>query len=383
MKKINSLPTIRCQDCHQIYPDWGLPYICGHCGGIYDYESPPIYDPKEIVDQQGMWKYRHTFGLPQDMQAITLGEGQTPLIQTVLNRRKIGLKLEFLNPTGSYKDRGSAVLISHMLARNIREAVEDSSGNAGASFAAYAAKAGIKASVYIPESASGPKRKQIESYGAKLIPIPGERENAARAVRMAATKGISYASHAFLPFGLTGIATIAYEIVEQLKETPGTVIAPVGHGGLLLGVIRGFQAMYNARIINQTPLFIGVQAGACDPLVKCFTGKRDRISENIPIETIAEGVKVIHPVRGKAILELLEKHHGDLLAIQEEDILKDQKELARLGFFVEPTSALVWSAIKKRLGETPEPIVTILTGSGLKYSSYEEQGEREMPDLKK
>lgn len=363
------MPIVRCQDCHQIYPDSGLPYICTHCGGNYDYDAPPFYDPAKIADQQGMWKYRHAFGLPLDVKAITLGEGDTPLIQTKINGQAIHLKMEFLNPTGSYKDRGSTVLVSQMLARNIVEAVEDSSGNAGASFAAYAARAGIKASVYIPESASGPKRKQIESYGAKLVSVPGAREKAASAVKLAVAKGLSYASHAYLPFGLMGIATIAYELVEQLKGMPGTVIAPVGHGGLLLGIVRGFQAMDFAGCIKEMPYFIGVQAEACDPLVRRFNGQGDPSSGINPVTTIAEGVKVINPVRGRSLLELLGNRRGEFLAIKEEEIIEGYRELAHLGFFVEPTSALVWSAVKKKIGQVPEPIVAILTGSGLKYSS--------------
>ncbi len=123
-----------------------------------------------------------------------------------------------------------------------KSAVEDSSGNAGASFAAYAARGGIKARVFIPESASGPKRRQIETYGAELIPVSGPRSAAAEAVEREAQAGEVYASHAYLPFGMAGIATIAYEIFEQLGRAPGTVIAPAGHASLVLGYSARFQS---------------------------------------------------------------------------------------------------------------------------------------------
>ena len=172
---------------------------------------------------------------------LSLGEGNTPLISATAFGRDVYFKCEYANPSGSFKDRGSATLSPSCYSRGVSEAIEDSSGNAGASFAAYAARAGIKARVYVPEDASGPKRKQIEFYGAELVAVPGPRSNAAEAARRAAEGGMVYASHAYLPFNLPGYATCAYEIVEQLGQAPGAVILPAGQGGLLLGMGRGFQ----------------------------------------------------------------------------------------------------------------------------------------------
>jgi len=219
----------------------------------------------------GYWRYRHAFGLPPAASFVSLGEGNTPLLWDDFSGRMLGLKLESLNPSGSYKDRGSAVLLSFLKSRGVTAAVEDSSGNAGASFAAYAARAQVTGRVYVPESASGPKRQQIEMYGAELMRIPGPRSEAARAVMAEVEQGVPYASHAYLPFGLAGIATIAYEIYEQMGRTvPGTIIAPVGHGGLLLGIVRGFQTLEAAGLIKSQPYYVGVQAAACDPVVRAF-----------------------------------------------------------------------------------------------------------------
>jgi threonine synthase len=211
----------------------------------------------------GIWRYRHTFGLPEAAPQISLGEGSTALVWTEAFGRQVAFKCEFQNPSGSFKDRGSATLVSFLCSRGVHEAVEDSSGNAGASFAAYAARAGIKARVYVPESASGPKRRQIEAYGAQVVAVPGPRSNAAEAVRQAADAGTAYASHAYLPYNLPGYATAAYEIFEQLGEAPGTVIVPAGQGGFLLGMARGFAAMRNAGLFQEMPLLVGVQASLC------------------------------------------------------------------------------------------------------------------------
>ncbi len=135
-------------------------------------------------------------------------------------------------------------LTAWLQARKITEAVEDSSGNAGASFAAYAARAGINARIFVPESAGGPKLQQIEAYGAELVTVPGSRSNASMQAIKAAGEGQAYASHAYLPFNLPGYATTSYEIFEQLgNQMPGAVILPAGQGGLLLGMARGFESL--------------------------------------------------------------------------------------------------------------------------------------------
>jgi threonine synthase len=279
-----------------------------------------------------------------------------------------GLKLESLNPSGSYKDRGTAVLISQLLARGIRQAVEDSSGNAGASFAAYAARAGLKGKVFVPEAASGPKRTQIEQYGAELVRVPGPRSAAAAAVLQDVAKGATYASHAYMPFGLAGIATIAYEIWETLNGAPGTIIAPVGHGGLLSGIQRGFAALKNAGKVPRIPYWVGVQAAACAPCWEAYRHK-DISAVDFAREdaTVAEGVRVRKPVRASAILKEIFSTGGEVLAIDEQEILPAYHELAGRGFYVEPTSALVLCALRKLGVHLPKPVVMVISGSGLKY----------------
>lgn len=374
------MPQVRCTHCSAPYPQEGFPHLCPNCSGIFDFDGPPVFDPKRVDDRlPGMWRYLHAFDLPASAPVVSLGEGGTPLIPVSYENHPVWLKLESLNPTGSYKDRGSAVLLSQAFARGVREAVEDSSGNAGASFAAYAARVGIHARVYVPESASGPKRNQIEAYGAELRPIPGPRSAAAEAVLQDVQRGAAYGSHAYLPFGLAGIATIAYEILAQLGRAPGTVIAPVGHGGLLLGLMRGFAALQQAGLIDTLPYYVGVQAQACAPM---WLGYKEGLQAMPSAEegpTVAEGVRVRRPVRAEAILRELQPnhayhgHHGQIMAIPEAEILPAYRQMARLGIHVEPTSALVWAALKTLAAQKtlernfPEPITLILSGSGLKY----------------
>lgn len=365
-----TLALIACTNCSLPYPETAVPYHCPRCGGLFDFSEWPAYQASQAGrDLPGIWRYRANFGLPDTVQPVSLGEGNTPLVWAEFEGREVGFKLEAQNPSGSYKDRGSATLLGFLLSRGVTSAVEDSSGNAGASFAAYAARAGVNARVYIPDSASGPKRSQIQAYGAELVRIMGPRSNAAEAVRKAADEGAVYASHAYLPFGLPGYATIAYELFEQAGQSPGTVVAPVGQGNLLYAIGRGFGAMKKAGIISEIPVLVGVQARACAPLWAVFhygTAGLGWVTEG---ETLAEGVRVKHPLRGDALMRLLEQSKGSILAVDEEQILPGRDKLARLGFYVEPTSALVWDAMLQLAGNVPQPEVYILTGSGLKTNN--------------
>jgi threonine synthase len=225
--------TIACTNCRRPYPVQGAPHRCPQCGGLLDV-APWEFDLAQVdTSQPGLWRYRHTFTAIDPHQApVTLGEGLTPLLWAEAFGRQVAFKAEHLNPTGSFKDRGSALIATFLQGRGILQAVEDSSGNAGASFAAYAARAGMQAHIYVPEAASGPKRGQIENYGAHIHPIPGTRADVTSALerdlRPPGSNPVAYASHAALPVNLPGYATAAYEIYEQLGSAPGAVLCPVG-----------------------------------------------------------------------------------------------------------------------------------------------------------
>ncbi len=356
---------VACLNCGRPYPESGAPFVCPQCGGLYDYIEPFALADVEDKTLPGIW--RHAAALGFTCVPLSLGEGQTPLLSAKAFERQVFFKCEFENPTGSFKDRGSATLVSFLVARGVKEALEDSSGNAGASFAAYAARAGFSALVYVPETASGPKRQQIEQYGAQMISVPGPRSNAAQAARAAAEAGEVYASHAYLPFNLPGYATCALELVGQLGRAPRAVIVPAGQGGLLLGMARGFDALQRAGKIPSKPIVIGVQAAACAPLVALFDMGMMGLSFVTEGATLAEGVRVRSPLRARAVIDAVQDSGGRMLAIDESDILPGRDALARLGFYVEPTSAIVWRAMEQTLPSLPDPVVAILTGSGFKY----------------
>ena len=364
--------NITCTNCGRPYPEKGTPYKCPKCGGLYDWKSFPDFDPAQVDQSQpGLWRYRHAFGaIPLSLPPVTLGEGLTPLLWAEAFGRQVAFKCEFLNPTGSFKDRGMTVLVSFLKSRGVTSAMEDSSGNAGASFAAYAARGGLEGEVFVPATASGSKLQQIQFYGAKLNPVEGKRSDVSRALESKVSglsAGFSYASHAWMPHNLPGYATAAYEIYEQIGGVPGAVFCPVGQGGLFLGIYRGFLALQQAGLIRSIPTMIGVQPRACAPLWVLSTVGYSAYGLVTEGQTIAEGIRIRSPLRAAALLQMVDAGHGEFVPVDEDDILPGRDQLAKRGLYVEPTSAIVWNVLEQKLASLPDPVVAVLTGSGFKY----------------
>lgn len=353
-----------CADCDYEYPAEGLPHLCPNCGGIFTL-ADLTYNPNETLPLPGIWAYQHLMGISQN-PICYLGEGQTALVKRDQNEGHFFAKLESLNPSGSFKDRNSAIVTSFLKARGIQQVVEDSSGNAGASLALYSTGFGIESQIFIPAGTTGPKINQIIVSGAKVQPVSGPREKAHQAALAELKKGDSvYASHALLPFGLASYATIAFEIYEQLGELPGSVYCPIGHGSLFLGILLGFKAICRHLGLESRPRIIGVQPERCCPLVSTWK-HQNFFTGDLP--SLAEGTMIANPVRGKEILKELIPAWDDLLSIPEEEIEPARTALARMGIYVEPTSAMVYAALKMRTSSSSGINVLVFSGNGLKYT---------------
>ena len=353
-----------CSACGNSFPLNTRLWRCP-CGGYFNIRNPKPFLPTKIGRENlSLWRYKEM--LPDVGEIISMGEGMTPIVEAEWKGMPVYLKLEYLSPTGSFKDRGTAVLVSFVKGLGIKEVVEDSSGNAGASLAAYAARAGIKARIFVPAHASPAKKAQIAIYGAELVEVEGPREEASKAVRQEAEKGCYYASHYYNPLILEGMKTAAYEIWEQLGRAPDAVVLPVGHGTLLLGLYQGFRDLLKAGLIDQIPALYGVQAKNCSPLFEASRLGIEEIAGYVPKPTVAEGISIARPLRAKEILQAVRETGGGILAVEEEEILKARKELAQKGFFAEPTSAVAGAALDQLAHLSGKTIVVILTGSGLK-----------------
>jgi len=297
-----------------------------------------------------------------------MNEGFTPLEEIEFNGNRILLKVDYLFPTGSYKDRGATVLISKMKEWGVQKVVEDSSGNAGSAIAAYCAKAGVKCEIYVPQFTSPGKLIQIQAYGATLKKVEGSRERTAEKAVEAASK-IPYASHCWNPFFLHGTKTFAFEVWEQMGwKAPDTLVLPIGHGTLFLGAYIGFKELKEAGRIKKIPKLVGVQSTACAPLYQAFKKGWREPRRILKKETMAEGIAIAEPVRGRQILEVVGGTGGEILAVTETEIRVAQREMGRKGHFIEPTSAATVAGLKKylRAKGRKEAIVSTLTGTGLK-----------------
>jgi threonine synthase len=356
-----------CVNCHRPFPVDAYPHRCPACGGLYEFAGPLAYTASSSATaSRGLKGFRAMLPVPPAAHFVTLGEGGTPLVGVKIREGKVFFKCEHLNPTGSFKDRGSSVLASILLAAGVHEAVEDSSGNAGSSFAAYAARAGLSVRVFVPDDTSPIKRAQMEAYGARVVRILGPRSATSEAVLEAVAQGAVYASHAYWPIGQAGMATIAYELFDQLGRSPGAVLMPVGQGTLLLGLAAGFEALLRAGVVDRTPALIGIQAEACAPIWAVSAGGSAGLTWSAEGRTRAEGIRIARPLRGDAVLARVEASGGRMVAVSEAEIAEGEHQLGRLGFYVEPTSAVVWAGMLQTMQALADPVVVILTGSGLK-----------------
>ena len=364
----------QCAKCNNTYKISPLRYKCD-CGSPLNLVSDSHVIPNpQVPAAMSLWRYREALPIDAETELVTLGEGMTPLIPLETDAPEHLLKLDYLCPTGSYKDRGASVLLTHLKALGVDAVVEDSSGNAGAAIAAYSARAGIQCTIYCPESTSQGKLKQISAYGAELKLVPGNRMATTEAVKLAA-ETTCYASHNWHPFFLEGTKTLAYEIVEQLGwRAPTHVICPVGFGSIYLGLFIGFRELQTQGIIENTPRLLGVQPDVCCPIYKAYLENATSISRMKQMrETLAEGITAELPIRSDMILEALRSTNGAFATVNAADIKSGIETLAIKGIYVEPTSAVVIKAYQKfqqeNIIQKGDLTVSILTGIGLKASS--------------
>jgi threonine synthase len=305
-------------------------------------------------DYQGLWKFNPQIPVFDKNNIISFGEGNTPVTRELWHGKNVRFKLEFLFPTGSYKDRGATVLLSKIKELGIDKIIEDSSGNAGCAIAAYAAKAKIESEIYVSSKASPAKIKQMKGYGANVIVIEGTREDVADAA-INASKNAYYASHSYNPFFFEGTKTFAYEVWEQCKDMPDEIIFPVGNGTLIIGSYIGFEELRSAGLIEKIPMLSVAQATNCPSISNAGSDKFQ--------PTIAEGIAVKNPVRKILINKILTNTNGSYYTVNEEDIVMEHRNLHKAGYFVELTSAVATAAI---LHSSNQKVLVPLTGHGLK-----------------
>ena len=358
-----------CRDCGREYPlTADAPWRCD-CGHALDFAEPPRPDsdeapaPEALDRDRGLWAFDDF--LPVERR-VTLGEGWTPLVDAPAWDAEF--KLDYLFPTGSFKDRGAAVTVSLAEALGVERVVEDSSGNAGHAIATYAARAGIDAEIFVPADAKPAKREAIERTGATAVGVEGSRQDVTDACieRVEAGEGW-YASHAWQPAFFAGTATCALEVAAQRGwEVPDVVVTPLGHGTLFLGAYRGFRALEAAGLTDDVPRLVGAQAAGAAPIVEAVHGPDAAAGDN----DAADGIQIREPARRDQTLDAIEATDGEAVAVDAGTTRGALDRLRKRGFDTEPTCAVAPAALEQLratsvVGEDEDGCV-VLSGSGLK-----------------
>jgi threonine synthase len=319
--------------------------------------------------ERSLWRYRAALPLPV-AEPISMGEGCTPLLSRSIGGAVAHLKCEWFMPTASFKDRGASVMLSLLRQQGVRAVLEDSSGNGGAAVAAFAAAGGLAATIMAPASTSPAKTVQMRAHGARVELIPGTRQDTADAA-VARSGEIFYASHNWHPFFLHGTKTLAYELWEDLGfRAPDNVIIPYGAGSNVLGCAIGFGELLRAGEIDRLPRLFAAQPANCAPIAAAFLAGAEEGVETPISATIAEGTAIARPVRLREVLGALRESRGGAVTLAEAEIEAATLDLARQGFYVEPTCAQAAAAFARLLASGAiapgQTTVIVLTGTGIK-----------------
>jgi threonine synthase len=320
-------------------------------------------------------RYRDRLSLEPGDPVVTLNEGSTPLVEAPRLSERIGvrayLKFEGANPTGSFKDRGMTVAVSRAKGRGAEAVICASTGNTAASAAAYAARAGMRGAVIVPEGkiAIG-KLAQALMHGARVVALQGNFDDALRIVRDLADKHPIELVNSVNPHRIEGQKTAAFEVVEELGEMPGALAIPVGNAGNVTAYWRGFQEvgerhLDKLEVTNPPPILYGFQAEGAAPLVR-----------GEPVanpETVASAIRIGNPARWEEAMAAFTTSRGRVAAVSDQQILDAYRWLAASeGVFCEPASAasvagLLAHGLPVAEGTAPpESVVCVLTGHGLK-----------------
>src|SRR5207302_2813454 len=296
---------LRCFNCHTQYPPQTTNYRCEKCGGLLEV-SFQISGRKTSWKNRGLsvWKYRELLPIDNERFVTTLAEGGTGLHRCQRLGREIGLTRLFVknegeNPTGSFKDRGMTVALSKARELGKRKVVCASTGNTAASLAAYSARGGLQCIVIVPEGkvAAG-KMLQVMIHGARIFQVKGGFDQAmAAGVKLTESRKRFYLMNSLNPFRLEGQKTLAFEVCDQLgDETTDTLVLPVGNGGNISAIWKGFGEFRELGITKTRPRMIGIQAENAAPLAEAIKRKQESIQPVTNPRTIASAIRIGSPV---------------------------------------------------------------------------------------
>ena len=381
------LTHLECPRCDEQHDADRLQNLCG-CGSplLARYDLAAVgraVDPAAIAGRAAdLWRYRELLPVRSEEYVTTFGEGWTPLQPAARYGRQIGVpgllvKDEGLVPTGSFKARGATVGISRARELGARHVAMPTNGNAGAAWATYAARAGMRATIAMPLGAPTITRQECRTAGADLHLVDGLINDAGRLVAdliAAADGGIFDASTLKEPYRIEGKKTMGYEIVEQLGwRVPDAILYPTGGGVGLIGIHKALGELRELGWINgRLPRLVAVQSTGCAPIVRAFAAGAERAEPWADARTVAYGITVPAPLGDELILDALHATGGTAIAVDDEELLADLREFgAREGLLLCPEGAACLTAARHLRASgwigTDEQVVVLNTGAGIKY----------------
>ena len=384
-----------CIDCAKQYCDNEVTYLCPACSAnqkpmrpllgvlkiLYDYESVKKgFDPDRVKRRRGagLWRYHEIFPILEKNSIPPLMTGATPLRPVHRLRLALGVGGLYLKddtglPTGSFKDRASALVVARAHEEKRDVIVAASTGNAASSLAGMCASVGQKCVIFCPASAPAAKLTQIAVYGAKLLPVLGTYDDAFE-LSLEATKTFGWYSRntAYNPMTVEGKKTAALEIWEDLKYTaPDKILIPTGDGVILAGVAKGFEELLKLGLTQKLPQLIAVQAVGSCAITKAFESGAEDVAPHPHAATIADSICVQAPRNGRWAVKAMRESKGFGITVTDEEIISAIALLGSTeGIFAEPAAAATIAALKKLTKENrispEETVVALITGSGLK-----------------
>ncbi|HEY7174038.1 MAG TPA: threonine synthase [Micromonosporaceae bacterium] len=382
------LTHLECPRCGATHDASRPANLCPACGSPllarYDLRAvAAAVRPVDLASRAAdLWRYREMLPVGDPSRMVTLGEGWTPMVPAVRYGTRIGLpgllaKDEGLIPTGSFKARGAAVGVSRAAELGIRHVAMPTNGNAGAAWATYAARAGMRATIAMPVDAPVITRRECVAAGADVYLVDGLIGDAGKMIaKFVAESGGSVFDASTLkePYRLEGKKTMGYEIAEQLGwRLPDVIVYPTGGGVGLIGIHKAIEEMYALGwITGPAPRLVAVQATGCAPIVRAFEAGARRSEPWADARTIAFGITVPAPIGDELILAALAETNGTALAVDDDDILTELRAYAELeGLLLCPEGAACLAAVKRLRADGwlagTEQVVFLNTGAGLKY----------------
>ena len=360
--------NFKCFKCGKKFPLSKTVYECSNCGYSldieYDYSKIKKFLRKEkLKGEINHLKYYPFYPVKDFKKIVSMQEGGTPLIQSK-EKENYFFKYEGVNPTGAFKDRGSSIELTKAIELNHKKVIVASTGNMGASIAAYAARAGIKAEVIIPSFTPKNKIKQMKFYGAKITKIKGSYSKAMQLAKEKSLKEKAFLTGDY-PFRVEGQKSVAFEILEQLKfNAPENIVCPIGNGSLIYATFKACSELMKTGFIKRIPRIHGVQAQGCSPVVKAWEKGLKEVVPEKNAKTIATAILCDDPIDGLEALHAINESNGSAVSVSDEEIIKAKKNLALQGIYAELSGAAAFAGAKKLKLKGKTAI--IVSGHGLK-----------------